>query len=219
MTKEELYETIKNRIIAQEFKPEQVLNEKELIKTFNVGRTPLREVLFDLQRDGLVNVLPRYGTIVTPLSLDDLRNLAQLRPTLEELVVDILNEHIKQEQLDEIKKLLEKADAIMLTYKDQPLPESTLTELRNLEAKVHIAMYNSTENPYLISVCRKLQANCERYWCYAKMDTNQIIDQVHDIKQVYNALHARDKERCKYLMRMHSINYIQCVLSSLAKVK
>lgn len=217
MNKEALYEELKNRIISQIYMPEQVLNEKELMRTFDVGRTPLREVLFDLQRDGLVSIVPRYGTFVAPLSLNDLKNLIQVRPTLERLVAEILCDNITQAQLDQIEETLSKAEALIAKHGGKQLCDpATITEVRNLEAKLHNSMYEATSNPYLIYICRQLQANSERYWTYANMDTNGLINQIEDHRNLHEAIKKRQKSLSGELAENHTINFTQRVLSSLA---
>ena len=113
MEKNECYRVLKQLIIEQKYRPEQMLNEKDLMQTFDIGRTPLREVLLDLQREGLVNVIPRCGTFVSSLSLDDLKNISQLRPTLESLVVGLLCDNATQEQLDHMANILQEAEKII----------------------------------------------------------------------------------------------------------
>ena len=218
MDKENLYEELKNRIVTLKYKPEQVLNEKELMQTYNIGRTPLREVLLDLQRDGLVNILPRYGTLVTSLSLRDFCNLIQLRPTLEELVAEIAFDNLSKEKIDEFKKILERVDAIISEHAKSDLPEEIINELRALEAKIHLITYEATTNPYLVSLCRQLQTNTERYWhyIYNSPQDSILIKQFSDHKKIYEALAGRDKAGYKRLVREHTMNYFENILSSLS---
>jgi DNA-binding GntR family transcriptional regulator len=68
--KEQVYQHVKYRIITQDLKPGQQLNEKDLMKRYAIGRTPLREILIDLQHDGLIQRFPRSGTIVAPMDLE-----------------------------------------------------------------------------------------------------------------------------------------------------
>lgn len=215
MNKQELYESLKNRIIDQVYEPGQVLNEKALMQAFDVGRTPLREVLFDLQRDGLVNIMPRTGTFVTPLSLNNLRHLMQVRPSLEGLVAEILCDSITERQLSEIREILEDAESFLPEDENAVMPQKTVTKLRCLEAEIHLLMYAATSNPYIINISRQLQANCERYWEYAKMDKHKMIAQVRDHRKLYEAIAARDKPLSKRLAEEHSIRFMQLVLSSL----
>ena len=67
--KVEAYQNIRFRIITHDLRPGELLNEKNLMKEYQIGRSPLREILIELQRDGLIQRFPRSGTLVTPIDL------------------------------------------------------------------------------------------------------------------------------------------------------
>lgn len=62
---------------------EEPLSERKLADALQIGRTPIREALRDLAREGLVDVHPARGTFVKRLSLDDVRELYEIRHALE----------------------------------------------------------------------------------------------------------------------------------------
>jgi len=80
---QKVYETMLRRIIVGEIAPGEVLTELELAKQFGTSRTPVREACIHLLKEGLLRTAPRRGYIVTELSLDDIRELYQLRLMLE----------------------------------------------------------------------------------------------------------------------------------------
>ena len=71
------------RIIVGEIAPGEVLTELDLANQFGTSRTPVREACIHLLKEGLLRTAPRRGYIVTELSLDDIRELYQLRLMLE----------------------------------------------------------------------------------------------------------------------------------------
>ena len=219
MEKNECYRVLKQLIIEQKYRPEQMLNEKDLMQTFDIGRTPLREVLLDLQREGLVNVIPRCGTFVSSLSLDDLKNISQLRPTLESLVVGLLCDNATQEQLDHMANILQEAEKIIDANGGERLCSEAVVAIRNLEANLHNYMYEATSNPYLIYICRPLEANCERYWVYANLNTDWLISQIEDHKNLYQAIQRRDREVSMSIAKDHATRFIQRVIASLTKIQ
>jgi DNA-binding GntR family transcriptional regulator len=167
-----------------------------------------------------VSIVPRYGTFVTPLSLNDLKNLIQIRPTLEKLVVEILCDIASQSQINEMDHILQTAEQLIAENDNKPLRDTEIiNDLRNLEAKLHNYMYNATQNPYLIYLCRQLQANSERYWVYANLDTNGLINQISDHRLLHDAIECRDKALSGKLAVKHTVNFTQGVLSSLTNSK
>jgi DNA-binding GntR family transcriptional regulator len=76
-------------ILSGEIKPGGRLIEERLTERFNVSRPPLREALRILQRDGIVQSLPRRGYIVVPMTAEDVREIYSLRMALERLAVEL----------------------------------------------------------------------------------------------------------------------------------
>ena len=81
----EIYETLKKRIIEMEYAPGQAIVEKDLIEEFGVSRTPVREALLRLSQIGLVEMVPRVGTFITQIDLMMVRHAYEVKKNLEGL--------------------------------------------------------------------------------------------------------------------------------------
>ena len=219
MDKKEVYESIKYRIITQELKPEQVLSEKELISHYGIGRTPLRDILIDLQWDGLINVLPRYGTFVTPLTLENLRNILEVRICLEELTADVLCDRITLNQLRILENLLQCSEETLKQYSDPAclISEKEVEKLLFLESDFHNSMYAATHNSYLIEALRKLQINSMRFWNYLGYDKRRVIREFDELREIFEALKNKNKKLCRKLLRAHVSSFVD--LDSILKFK
>ena len=77
--KNDTYQSLKQRIITNDLHAGQQLYEKEIMQAYGIGRTPLREIFHELQRDGLIEILPKLGTKVVIMDLKVLRETVQLR--------------------------------------------------------------------------------------------------------------------------------------------
>lgn len=73
------YEAIKQRIIMCVFRPGEALSEAQVAASLGLGRTPVRQAFDRLMRDGLVEVLPRKGIIVRPITQDEVRDMVEVR--------------------------------------------------------------------------------------------------------------------------------------------
>lgn len=85
------YNTLRNRIISLELPPGSLLSENELAQALGCSRTPVREALILLADNGLVHVVPRKGTFVSSLSLDDIRDAQFLRESVELHALDSIS--------------------------------------------------------------------------------------------------------------------------------
>src|SRR4051812_1969029 len=80
--KERIYLALRKDILTLALAPREVLVESALAHRFKVSKAPVREALAVLQRDGLVEALPRKGYLVTQVTIDDLHELFEVRAAL-----------------------------------------------------------------------------------------------------------------------------------------
>lgn len=78
-----VYEKIKKQIIDGVLPPGIPIKENELAKRLNVSKTPVREVLRQLEREGLVENFPGRGSGVTHITFKDIRDIFELREIIE----------------------------------------------------------------------------------------------------------------------------------------
>lgn len=84
---EQVAAKVGNRIVAGELAPGARIGEQELADEFGLSRGPVREAIRILEREGLVQVLPRRGAIVTQLSPTELREVFEIRAGLFDIAV------------------------------------------------------------------------------------------------------------------------------------
>ena len=75
---EEAYQGIKDEILENRMAPGFQATEPEVAERLGMSRTPVREALIRLQEDGLVEVVPRRGMRVLPVSPDDMREIYEV---------------------------------------------------------------------------------------------------------------------------------------------
>lgn len=78
-----IYDNLKQDILSLRLKPGQVLSENEFAKYFQVSRTPVHNAFAQLKAEGLVNVLPQRGTIVSYLDWDFIQQIIYMRTQVE----------------------------------------------------------------------------------------------------------------------------------------
>ena len=83
---ERAYRQIEELIVTLELAPETILSEQSLAQRLSIGRTPIREALQRLARDGLVVILPRRGILVSQINLKTQMRLLEVRRELERLM-------------------------------------------------------------------------------------------------------------------------------------
>ena len=78
-----VYENLKRRIISHSLSPGEPLNESVLTKELGISKTPIREALQQLEKEGFVENIPGKGSFVSRISIQDIREMFEIREILE----------------------------------------------------------------------------------------------------------------------------------------
>lgn len=140
--KEKVFDRIKQGIIAQEYPAGYLLNERKLAKELDVSRTPVREAIQMLEREGWVEVIPWRGAMVQPVIISDIEETFQLRMAIEPLIIDLILDKMGEEELQKIEEIWEEqarlaeakeAELFILRDQDFHLFLASLTKNRRLQ--------------------------------------------------------------------------------------
>lgn len=108
LLRETVYEQLRADMISCTLAPGTELREAELASRFDMSKSPVRDALMRLEREGLVITLPRQGYRVAPVSLADVLDMFHLRAALERACVERIVLNASDEQLrslDEFRQL------------------------------------------------------------------------------------------------------------------
>lgn len=87
MLRDVVYEYLWKQILQNNFKPGEFINLNSLSKILGVSRTPLREALIILEAEGFVEIIPKRGIYIKPLTLQDTYNLYEVIGSLESSII------------------------------------------------------------------------------------------------------------------------------------
>lgn len=104
---EEAYQALRDAILHGRLRPGERIVEAEVSRQMAISRGPIREAIRKLERDGLVEYLPRRGAVVAKLTRDDLRDAYNLRAHLEAYAVRLAVEHITPDGVAALEASLE----------------------------------------------------------------------------------------------------------------
>jgi DNA-binding GntR family transcriptional regulator len=144
------YSFIRKKILNGEFRPGQPLMTKELSAEIGVSRTPVRDALRQLERDGLVIIRAHLGASVKTMTFKEYREMCGLRLALESYAAGLAAENRTVDELREMKQALEAMRvftdrAIASKVKDQ----ATIEELRREDVRFHIAIISAAKSDLL----------------------------------------------------------------------
>ena len=101
-----IFTQLENDILRGKYKTGDVLNETKLSNELGVSRTPIREVLRQLELEGLVISIPNKGTIVRGLTKEDIEDIYEIRVLIEGVAARRATEKITTEQLAELEEII-----------------------------------------------------------------------------------------------------------------
>ena len=106
--RELVYEELKHKILIGNVTPGTRLMEIELAESMGVSRTPIREAIRKLEKEGLVTIEPRRGAYVSDISIKDMVDIMEVREDLEGLAPPLAARRINEEEAKELTKITEK---------------------------------------------------------------------------------------------------------------
>ncbi|MGH6925279.1 MAG: GntR family transcriptional regulator, partial [Propylenella sp.] len=136
-------EQIRSRIVGGEFALGAPLSENALASELGVSKTPVREALLRLRMEGLVSILPQRGTFVFDMTTDEIRELGELRETLELAALRLAAGRNRA-------PLVRTLDGIVGAM-GVALAEDDSVHYRNLDADFHQAFFTHCGNGYFLS--------------------------------------------------------------------
>ena len=91
------------------------LIQEEWAEKLNVSRMPIREALTQLQIEGLVEMVPHRGAVVTPITRDNIEEIYYIRSLLEGLAVEKSLAFLTKQEIDQLKNILHQMETLNIT--------------------------------------------------------------------------------------------------------
>ena len=137
-----VFNTLRQAILKGELAPGERLMEIQLAEKLGVSRTPIREAIRKLELEGLVLMIPRKGAEVARISEKSLRDVLEVRRSLEELAIELACQRMTEEELEELEQAqngfqpapLAGGDAMQIAETDEALPRYYLQQYRKRQA-------------------------------------------------------------------------------------
>lgn len=137
------YAEIKRRILDNEFPSGYSALEPELALSLGISRTPVREALVRLQAEGLVEVVPRRGMRVMPISATEMAHIYQVVTALESLALELIAARKPTEA--QLKPLISATKRMEVALTDNDLPRWA-----RADEDFHRALVELAGNPVLL---------------------------------------------------------------------
>jgi DNA-binding GntR family transcriptional regulator len=193
--KEKTITELRNAILKGEFVPGEHLTEALLSERFKVSRTPIREALNQLEKEGFVKITPAAGARVVNLSLKETLDIYDILIVLEGAASRMACPLIQEDQLNKLEEyqiLFEKA-----------LQERNEDLLFDLNTQFHWSITEATKNFYLIQMRTNFRRLVDRIARIFPHVPGQCEETIVWHRKIIEALKARNPALAEFVMREH----------------
>ena len=184
-----VFNTLRQAIITGEFAPGERLMEIALANRLGVSRTPVREAIRKLELEGLVVMIPRKGAEVARITEKDLRDVLEVRCSLEELAAELAAERMDEEGQEKLDQALVEFESAIESGDNAAIADSDM--------EFHDIIFDATGNPRLIQIIGNLREQFYRYRLEYVKDTDYHIVLLNEHKELVNAIRAGKKEEAR----------------------
>jgi DNA-binding GntR family transcriptional regulator len=195
MEREQIRKTIEERIVLLDYKPGERLKDDELCEEFDIGRTPLRETLIELENKGLVRMIPRKGIYASNVSLQELRNAYEVRSFLIRLSGKKAARNIKISELKKLRELIDRMEN-----------ETEPRELIKLDFRAHELINRASDNDVLAQKLRELRQQTMRGWA-APNFKGVMEDFADEYSSLVDALRKGEERKSGNILAEHLENF------------
>jgi DNA-binding GntR family transcriptional regulator len=143
------YESLKEAIIAGKFHPGNWLSEAQITEALGVSRTPVREAFKQLQSEGLIEIFPRKGAYIVPLTESDIANLFDGRIVLETAFFERSARKLNKDKLEQFKNMFKAAEGALSNVSNgSDLLKTKWNEYLKVDRSFHDELVKASDNPF-----------------------------------------------------------------------
>lgn len=209
--KSKVYELLKDRIVKNELKPQEYLNEQLIARDLGVSKTPVREALQKLEHERLVVIIPNKGTFVANVTIDRIRELFEIREILECAAARLAAKLPARGQFE----------SVLQTHPSLTISDGAELRHQLLSGyQVHTRIVEAVENSYLTEYYQNILAHIVqvRVFFIRRFGMKRLHETVEEHRTILKAIVDGDAETAETAMRDHLkrslVNINQLMLGS-----
>jgi len=191
-----IYNTLKEAILTGALAPGDWLVEKQLQKSLDVSRTPIREALRMLVLENLVKLVPRKGAQVLGMSEKDIMESMEIRGALEGEATALSCKRMSIENLQQLKN-------VEISF-EKAITEQDLEEVIEIDDAFHKLIFSATENNWLIHIYENLCVQLYRYrMASAHVNTTSMSTIIAHHRNIIRAIENHEEEEGLFIAQGH----------------
>lgn len=196
--RKQVYEHLREQILNHTIEPNRRLVEAQIAKSLGISRTPVREALHLLEKDGFIDAIPRVGYCVRKLAIEELNEIIEIREVNEILACRWAIRRIDKKEIAALKKniattrqMLETGDPSVFVKQDE---------------QFHEILVRSAGSEHLFQICQQLRRLMQRYRFGSMNSIKSLNEALEGHERVLRSLVKKDENGLVDSLREH-LNY------------
>ena len=202
-----VFENLRQAILRGDIAPGQRLVESRIADALGISRTPVREAIHKLEREGAIGRLPRGGFSVMGLTREEIEETFGIRSLLESYAARLAAMKHQAKELRPLEDKIETFQAI--------LDRGQLETLARVNTEFHDLLYALSRSPKLIKMIHDLRDQIYRFRKALLKKKAMAKISNHDHRQMLKAMKERDADEVERLVREHILRGQKIVLEDL----
>lgn len=192
---DEIADILRARILKGEYKVGEKIKETRIADEFRVSRTPIREALHKLRKEGLIEYKTNRGCFARGITLRDVNDIFAIRMALEDLTIEWAVSRISKDDL----KALDDACTRMKAAVEKNDSDTVLA----INKEFHNIIYNATGSRFMGQILRSYKEYIEQTQLVIFYEHSYLQHILYEHMAILNAMKAYDTEAAKKAMRDH----------------
>jgi DNA-binding GntR family transcriptional regulator len=198
--KNKAYVALKNVIVSMDVyrnRQDIRLDERQLAQDFGVSRTPVREAMAQLEREGFVRSVPRRGIYVVRKTRSEVIEMITAWAALESMAARLITENAIDPDIASLRRMFS-------TFEDGTV-RAHLDEYSEVNIQFHQTIIRMSQNHVLINMAENLFTHMRMIRRKTIGEKDRADKSIRDHMNIIEALEARDTERAEDLVRNHAL--------------
>ncbi len=192
---EVVYEQLKQQILEGNIAPGTRMMEVELSEKMGVSRTPIREAIRMLEKEGLVEVRPRHGAYSSQVSIQEILGILEVRQNMDGMAAALATERGTKKDFERIQEMAK-------AYEDS-VKTGDLNEIIKCDEKFHESIADAGHNATLVKIVSDLQNLVIRFRYIYYNNPEIISNLIAEHKEILDAIRGGDVEKARKVAGGH----------------
>ena len=208
---ERIAQVLADEIVERTLPSGERLQEQKLAERFGTSRAPIREALYLLVREGLVERVPRRGALVKRYSAREIRELYKIRVNLEELALE--------RDCDGPRMVRLSLDALEPVVREMQKSRKDVRRYHELNFAFHETIVRLSQSSVLLNLYTQIEGPLKMFLRLSMTGRADVSKSIEDHRRIVGAISRADDERAREILRAHEMDGMERALSAMQAVR